>query len=346
MVRMRPSKGDWLKRREALEDIYIRCMGGFPERRDLEPEVVREETTDEFVAQWLRYTSEPGERVPGLLVRPRRAQGRLPVIIVVPGGHRTKDFAVFGHEEWPLPFEIESPHHRFPTKRIGNPEPLPFTLLLKHGFAIMSTDARTFGARAGWRPEREKDLAGEFTKASWAEMQILMHRAIVDGRSVAGMETWDIIRGIDYLETLDDIDTGRIGCTGWSMGGNLAWMTAITEPRIKAVCTVSCMITYDAALKYGRDKAPYGWIPGIRKHTSRQELLSMLAPRPLLVFEGDDDMPVEGRQPMVEEARSKYELLGAADGFRLEMYHGGHAACLREQTTYDQIGRWFQNWLR
>ena len=60
---------------------------------------------------------------------------------------------------------------------------------------------------------------------------------------------------------------------------------------------------------------------------------------------GDNDMPAEGMKPMIDEARSKYELLGAADRFRLEMYSGGHAACLRQESTYDQIGQWFQQWL-
>ena len=339
------SAREWLRRREELQAAYVCCMGGFPERCDLAPTLIREQQTDEFTAQWVRFSSEPGERVPGLFVRPLRSTGRLPVIVVIPGGHRTKDFALFGHEQWPLPFDVESPNHRFPTETLGNFEPLPFTLLLKHGFALLSLDARTFGARAGWRPESRNTDRGAFIKASWDDMHALMRRAIIDGRSVAGMETWDIIRAVDYLETREDVDAGRIGCVGWSMGGNLSWMAAIVEPRIKAVCTVSCMITYEAALEYRRDAAPYAWIPGIREYTSRQELLSTLAPRPLLCFEGDTDMPREGYEPMLDAARSKYELLGAGDRLRVEMYSGGHHTCLREESTYDEIGRWFAKWL-
>ena len=262
---MTRSKETWLKRREELQDVYVRCMGGYPERGDLVAEIIRDERTDEFAAQWVRFSSEPGERVPGLFVRPLCSAGRLPVIVVIPGGHRTKDFALFGHEQWPFPFDVESPHHRFPVETIGNFEPLPFTLLLKHGFALMSLDARTFGARAGWRPEDRNADRRAFNKASWDDMHALMRRATIDGRSVAGMETWDIVRAVDYLATRDDVDADRIGCAGWSMGGNLSWMTAIVEPRIKAVCTVSCMITYEAALDHRRDAAPYAWIPGIQK---------------------------------------------------------------------------------
>jgi dienelactone hydrolase len=278
--------------------------------------------------------------VPGLFVKPRYAHGPFPVIIALPGGHRTKDLTIFGHEQWPLPFEIESPHHRFPVERLGNYEPLPLTALLDHGFALMSIDARVFGARAGDRSDSSADRSA-FTSASWDQYHWLMRRAVIDGRSVAAMEVWDVIRALDYLETRDDVDTGQIGCMGLSMGGNLSWMTAIIEPRIQAVCTVSCLTTFEAALKHGRDGGWYAWIPGIARHTSRQELLSMLAPRPLLCWEGDEDFPRDARQPMIDEARAKYNLLGVPDNFRSMEFHGGHGACLRDPKTLVEIGHWF-----
>ena len=58
---------EWLRRREELQSIYVRCMGGFPKRCDLAPTLVREERTGEFLAQWVRFSGEPGERVPGLI---------------------------------------------------------------------------------------------------------------------------------------------------------------------------------------------------------------------------------------------------------------------------------------
>jgi dienelactone hydrolase len=334
----------WLKRREELQAIYVHCIGGFPDRCDLAVEVTDQQATEQFEAQWLRFSSETGERVPGLFVKPRDREGPFPVIVALPGGHRTKDLTIFGHEQWPLPFQIESPHHRFPVEKLGNNEPLPYTHFLDHGFALMSIDARVFGARATERPDSSIDR-GAFTAASWQQYHLLMRRALTEGRSAAAMEVWDIIRTIDYLATRNDVDADRIGCMGFSMGGNLSWMAGIIEPRIKAACTVSCLITFDAALEHGRDGGWYAWIPGIGKHTARQELFSMMAPRPLISFEGDDDFPPEARQPMIDEARTKYELFGAADKFRSVVYDGGHGACLRNKATLKEIGRWFQQHL-
>jgi cephalosporin-C deacetylase-like acetyl esterase len=42
----------------------------------------------------------------------------------------------------------------------------------------------------------------------------------------------DLRRGIDFLETRDDVDTRRIGYVGFSMGAILGTLTAAVEPRI------------------------------------------------------------------------------------------------------------------
>ena len=58
-------------------------------------------------------------------------------------------------------------------------------------------------------------------------------RADAAGRLIMGKLVFDTIRGIDFLQTRDDIDHARIGVAGNSLGGAKAsWMAAV-EPRIK-----------------------------------------------------------------------------------------------------------------
>src|SRR5438477_9043142 len=46
---------------------------------------------------------------------------------------------------------------------------------------------------------------------------------------------WDNMRGIDLLESVDEVDRARIGCIGHSLGGHNAMFTAVFDTRIKAI---------------------------------------------------------------------------------------------------------------
>ena len=39
---------------------------------------------------------------------------------------------------------------------------------------------------------------------------------------------------LDYLETREDVDAGRVGLTGVSLGGMHAWLCAAADARVAA----------------------------------------------------------------------------------------------------------------
>jgi len=53
---------------------------------------------------------------------------------------------------------------------------------------------------------------------------------------------WNNLRAVDLLESLPQVDAGRIGVIGHSLGGHNALFTAVFDPRLKAVVT-SCGFT-------------------------------------------------------------------------------------------------------
>ena len=136
---------------------------------------------------------------------------------------------------------------------------------------------------------------------------------------------WDNMRGIDLLETLDEVDASRIGAIGHSLGGHNAIFTAVFEPRIKAVVS-SC--GYNAFKHYYKgDIAGWshgGYMPRLRSVYQLEltkvpfdfpELVGALAPRPFFTNAPtrDANFAVEGVKVCVEAAKPVYELYGATD---------------------------------
>jgi hypothetical protein len=54
------------------------------------------------------------------------------------------------------------------------------------------------------------------------------------GYTSAGVEAWNCIRALDYLETRPEVDKSRFGVTGRSGGGAYSWWIAALDDRIKA----------------------------------------------------------------------------------------------------------------
>jgi dienelactone hydrolase len=139
---------------------------------------------------------------------------------------------------------------------------------------------------------------------------------------------WNHRRAVDLLQTLPEVDPGRIGAIGHSLGGHNALFAAAFEPRIKAVVT-SC--GFNAFPKYsGGDLTGWshrGYMPRIASEFGKDpkrvpfdfpEVLGAVAPRPVFVNAPtrDANFEVSGVKDCVEAAAAVYGLLGAKDALR------------------------------
>ncbi len=56
---------------------------------------------------------------------------------------------------------------------------------------------------------------------------VSQHEVYEEGRLLMGERLWDLIRCVDYLESMPEVDRSRIGCAGLSLGGEMAmWLGA------------------------------------------------------------------------------------------------------------------------
>jgi len=65
-----------------------------------------------------------------------------------------------------------------------------------------------------------------------------MWRWLSSGYTPAGVEVWNAMRAIDYLETRKEVDVSRIGITGISGGGAVSWYAAAADERIAVAVPV------------------------------------------------------------------------------------------------------------
>jgi dienelactone hydrolase len=165
---------------------------------------------------------------------------------------------------------------------------------------------------------------------------------------------WNHIRAVDVLESLPEVDAGRIAAVGHSLGGHNAIFVALFEPRIKAVVT-SCGFT-SFKKYYGGDLTGWshkGYMPKIAsvfgKNPDRMpfdfsELLAALAPRSVFINAPlkDDNFEVTGVDDCLRAASEVYALLGAKDALAIIHPDMGHSfpPDIREQ-AYRFLDKFF-----
>lgn len=136
---------------------------------------------------------------------------------------------------------------------------------------------------------------------------------------------WDHMRGVDLLASRSEVDPGRIGVIGHSLGGHNAAFVALFDDRLKVVvssCGFNAFPRY-----YGGNIAGWshgGYMPRLKSKYELDlarvpfdwpELIGALAPRPFFSNSPvrDENFEVGGVKECIDAARPVYELLGAGE---------------------------------
>jgi dienelactone hydrolase len=174
------------------------------------------------------------------------------------------------------------------------------------------------------------------------------------GYTPGGVELWNAIRALDYLETRPEVDKDRIGVTGRSGGGATTWWILAADDRPKVFAPVAGIVDlHDHLCANTSAKHQQGVIAGhcdcmfmVNRYRWDFPLVAALAaPRPLLLgnSDADDIFPKAGYRRLAEKVRKVYDLYGAGDRFQLMETAGPH-----KDTPELQLGinRWMSRWLK
>jgi hypothetical protein len=158
------------------------------------------------------------------------------------------------------------------------------------------------------------------------------------GLSLSGLQLWDSIRAIDFLETLPYVRRDAIGMTGESGGGTQTFLAAAADSRIAVAAPVNMISLHMQGGCLCENP------PGLRLETTNVEIAATIAPRPLLMISATGDWTAETLENEYPAVRAIYELFGAADRVRAVRMTAEHNYNKdSREAMYAWMARWLQD---
>ena len=311
---------DWEARRPEMRRQLAEMLGldPMPEKTDLRATVTGRVEGPSFTVENLHFQSRPGLYVTANLYLPKNADEPVPAVLYVCGHAPVKKGDVsYGNK-------TAYQHHAI--------------WFASNGYACLVIDSLQLG-------EIEGIHHGTYREKMWWWNS--------RGYTPAGVEAWNCIRALDYLQSRKEVDGGRLGVTGRSGGGAYSWWLSALDERCKVAVPV-------AGISDLHNHVVDGCVEGhcdcmFFVNTYRWDypmVAALVAPRPLLLANTDKDsiFPLDGVTRLYWKTRQVYGL-GVQDepyhpfkkDLGLQVSEGGH-----KDTPELQIAafRWFNRFLK
>ena len=305
---------DWKSRRAAYHGQLLEMLGlsPLPERTDLKPVVTGRLEHAEFTVEKLHFQSLPGLYVTANLWVPRNLGGKKAPAILYACGH-----AVVKDGQVSLGNKTGYQHHG--------------AWFARHGYVCLAIDTIQLGELEGVHHGTRR-----FGMYWWNSR----------GYTPAGVEAWNGMRAIDYLQSRPEVDPARIGMTGRSGGGAYTWYTAALDERIRVAVPVAGITDLHNHVIDGVVKGHCDCMYLVNTHRwDYGHLAALLAPRPLLIANSDKDpiFPLDGVIRVHSAVARIYALHKASEKLGLLITEGPHKDT---QDLQVPAFRWFNRFLK
>lgn len=284
----------------------MECLGRFPEKVDVDAEIVCSTDKGSYTIKLVRYNVEKDERINAYLLLPKQLKDKNPAIIAA---HQHGGEFYLGKSE-PAGFSKDSMYH------------YGIDLCLR-GYVVLCPDHLGFEDRRP--PEYIREESSHLKDRNYE--RFLFCKYILNGTTLQAKYISDLSRGIDFLETLDYVDNERIGTIGHSLGGQEALWLTWYEPRIKVGVSSCGFSQIRTILRDGinHNFAMYSF--GFLNMGDIGDIVCDIAPKPFMMTNGLSDriFPVDGVKEIAGAARESYKTKHAEDCFKSIIFEGGHS---------------------
>ena len=183
------SKADWDANSKEMRRQLLEMLGlwPLPAKTDLKPVVTGKIEAGGIRVEKIHFQSMPGLYVTANLYLPQKIEGKIPAILYVCGHANVLIKETVGDKTIAVSYGSKA-HYQY--------HPVWFA---QNGYACIALDTLQLGEIQGIHH-------GTYSQNMWWWQCM--------GYTSAGVECWNAMRALDYLQTRPEIDSSRLGVTG------------------------------------------------------------------------------------------------------------------------------------
>ncbi len=294
--------------------VQVACgLWPMPEKGELNPVIHSPVNYGDYTVAKVFFQSAPGLYVSGELYKPNKINGKVPAVLCAHGHYPDGRF-----------------HHS--SEEVINRE-------LATGAEGFRSTASAPGQALAMQLARMGVISFFYDMIGNADQKPLSHRGGFSDADASlwlhnhlGLQTWNSIRALDFVSSLPEVDTTRLGITGASGGGTQTMMLAAIDPRV-SLAFPAVMVSTGMQGGCICENADL-----LRVGINNIAIAAAFAPRPMSMAAADDwTLKIETRG--LPELKHVYGLYGAADKV--------DAKCFPQfPHNYNQVSREvFYNWV-
>jgi dienelactone hydrolase len=283
------TKAGWEKQARAIRERVLVATGLWPmlPKEPLHPVIHGKINRGDYTVEKVFFASLPGHYVTGNLYRPAKIVGKVPGVLCPHGHWANGRLYDAGEKEAQKQLEQKAESHmsgaRYPlqARMVG---------LARLGCIVFHYDM------VGYADNKPLDHFGGITDAE-ADLRL---------QSECGLQTFNSIRALDFLQSLPDVDPQRIGVTGASGGGTQTFLLGAVDSR-PAVAFPAVMVSTNMQGGCVCENADL-----LRVGINNVAIAALFAPKPM-AMSGAHDWTIDIERKGLPELKTIYGLYGESD---------------------------------
>jgi dienelactone hydrolase len=271
-------------------DDLKKFLGPFPDQCPLDAVLLETADCGLYVRETIEYAVEADERVKSFLLVPKHINRTVP--------------AIFAHHQHANQFHLGKSEV---VGLKGDADQAYASELAERGYVVIAPDALAFEERNWSNPSGQAEYFELATR-------------LVQGRTLLAKCLHDVGVALDYLVTRPEVDPPRIGFIGHSYGGKMAIWAPALDKRITASASNCGCVSYKQSLVRDTGVQMEFCLPGVLQFGDVEDIVSLVAPRALLLQATSNDVWSRGAKEIFESAKSAFPT----KKLKLGIWPGGH----------------------